>query len=268
LAERPTVGWLATAPVKAMALYERAEVDVGPSGIVNDRRFLLIDPLDRLVAGKRLGILATIVPMITPTLGPDPETLALHFPDGSVTAGAVELGSPVGAILYGEVRPAHEVDGPFSARLSEWAGQLLRLVRVDAESGGIDRAPDGGGFTIISRGSLRALAAAGGLAEPLDPRRFRMSAVVDGVEPYGEEAWLGRRVRLGEVVVAPRGNVGRCAVTTHDPDTGRRSLDTLQLLADTRSDVPTTEALPFGVWGTVLEPGRIKLGDEVTLLDD
>jgi uncharacterized protein YcbX len=75
-------------------------------------------------------------------------------------------------------------------------------------------------------------------------------------------------VRLGEVVVEPHGNVGRCAVTTHDPDTGRRSLDTLQLLAETRGDVPTTEALPFGVWGTVLEPGRISLGDEVTLLND
>lgn len=258
-----TVGWLATAPVKAMALDERGEVQVGPTGILGDRRFLLVDPSNRLVAGKRLGPLATIVPK----LGHDPETLALHFPDGSVTAGAVDLGQPVNAILYGEERPAHELDGPFSARLSEWAGQPLRLVHMDEEGGGIDRLPEGGGFTIISRGSLRALAAAGGLDEPLDPRRFRMSAVVDGIEPYGEEAWLGHRVKLGEVVVALHGNVGRCAVTTHDPDTGRRSLDTLQLLAETRGDVPTTEALPFGVWGTVLEPGRIKLGDEVSVLD-
>ena len=40
----------------------RAEVRVGPTGILGDRRFLLIDPEDRLVAGKRLGPLATIVP--------------------------------------------------------------------------------------------------------------------------------------------------------------------------------------------------------------
>ncbi|MGH2464015.1 MAG: MOSC domain-containing protein [Candidatus Limnocylindrales bacterium] len=263
MAERPRVVWLATAPVKAMALAERDEVEVGPSGIAGDRQFLLIDPSNRLVAGKRLGPLATIVPM----LGHDPETLALRFPDGSVTTAAIELGAVVNAVLYHEERPAHELDGPFSARLSEWAGQPLRLVRVDAPSGGIDRGPEGGGFTIISRGSLQALAAAGRLDEPLDPRRFRMSAVVDGIGPYAEEAWLGRRVRLGEVVLAPHGNVGRCAVTTHDPDTGRRSLDTLQLLAETRGDVPTTEALPFGVWATVLAPGRIRLGDEVTLLD-
>src|SRR5450432_1783138 len=203
-----------------MALDERSEVQVGPTGILGDRRFLLVDPSDRLVAGKRLGPLATIVPK----LGHDPETLALHFPDGSVTSGAVELGAVVNAILYGEERPAHELDGPFSASLSEWAGQPLRLVHMDEEGGGIDRLPEGGGFTIVSRGSLRTLAGAGGLDEPLDPRRFRMSAVVEGIAPYGEESWLGHRVRLGEVVVALHGNVGRCAVTTHDPDTGQRSM--------------------------------------------
>ncbi len=176
-------------------------------------------------------------------------------------------GRPIKAILYGEERPGHEVDGPFSAVLSEWAGQPLRLVHMDAECGGIDRQPEGGGITLISRGSLLALAGAAGLDEPLDPRRFRMSAVVDGIEAYAEDAWLGRRVRLGEVIVAVHGNVGRCAVTTQDPDTGRRSLDTLALLAETRAGVPTTEALPFGVWGTVLVPGRIRLGDDVAVLD-
>jgi uncharacterized protein len=263
LAEQVTVGWLASAPVKAMALIQQPEVRVGLTGILGDRRFLLIDPSDRLVAGKRHGPLATIVP----TLGHDPETLELHFPDGSVTSAPVLLGPAVSAILYGEGRPTHEVAGPFSAILSEWAGQPLRLVHTDEENGGIDRADEGGGFTIISRGSLMALAAAGGLNEPLDPRRFRMSAVVDGLEPYGEDAWLGQRVRLGEVVVELRGNVGRCAVTTHDPDTGRRSLDTLELLATTRSDVITTEALPFGIWGTVIAPGTIRVGDAVAVLD-
>lgn len=251
------------APVKAMALNEPGEVRVGPSGIIDDRRFLLVDPANRLVAGKRLGPLATIVPR----LSGDPERLALRFPDGSLTAAPVVLGQPLEAILYGEARPVHEVEGPFSDVLSGWAGQSLRLVHSDAEGGGVDRAPEGGGITLISRGSLRALAAAAGLDEPLDPRRFRMSAVIDGLDPYGEDAWLGRRVRLGEVVVELHGNVGRCAVTTHDPDTGRRSLDTLQLLAETRADVPTTEALPFGVWGEVLVPGWIRLGDGVAVLD-
>ncbi|MGH2511656.1 MAG: MOSC N-terminal beta barrel domain-containing protein, partial [Candidatus Limnocylindrales bacterium] len=99
------VQWLARAPVKAMALAPQEEVRVGPGGIVGDRAFLLIDPDDRLVAGKRFGRLATIVP----TVGHDPDTIALRFPDGSVVGGPAELGTAVGAVLYGDTRPTHEV---------------------------------------------------------------------------------------------------------------------------------------------------------------
>jgi MOSC domain-containing protein len=61
----------------------------------------------------------------------------------------------------------------------------------------------------------------------------------------------------------PRGNVGRCAVTTLDPDRGVRTLDTLGALAGYRGDVPTTEPLPFGIWCEVVQPGRVALGDAV-----
>ncbi len=264
MADEARVAWLASAPVKSMALAIRSEVEVGPAGIAGDRHFAVIDPNDRLVNGKRIGPLATIVPGVLQ----DPERLKLVFPDGLLVHGDIELGPAVEAIFHGTQRPVHEVVGPFSAALTRWAGHPLRLVRLDDEGGGIDRAPEGGGFSIISRGSLRALAEAAGLDQPLDPRRFRMSVVVEGVEPYAEDGWLGRRVRLGEVVVAPIGNVGRCAITTQDPDTGRRSLDTLELIATTRGRLPTTEALPFGIFGSVVTPGRIRLGDEVSVLDD
>jgi uncharacterized protein len=257
------VAWLASAPVKSMALIEHSAVQVGPTGIIGDRRYALIDPHDRLVNGKRIGPLATIVAGVKD----EPEALALHFPDGSVVEEVVVPGKALLATFYGERRAVREVEGSFSRVLSEWAGQPLRLVRLDDEGGGIDRTPDGGGFSIVSSGSLLALAQAAGLEEPLDPRRFRMSAVVDGLEPYGEESWFGRRVQLGEVIVEVGGNIGRCAVTTHDPATGRRSLDTLRLLAETRSHVATTEPLPFGVWATVVVPGWIRLGDTVTDLD-
>jgi uncharacterized protein len=257
------VTWLARAPVKAMALSIEPAVQVGPTGIAGDRRYAVIDPNNRLVSGKRIGPLATIVPGVLQ----DPERLKLVFPDGLLVHGDIELGRAVKAIFHGTERPVHEVVGPFSEALSRWAGHPLRLVRLDDDGGGIDRAPEGGGFSIISRGSLAALAAAAGLDEPLDARRFRMSAVVDGVDAYAEDGWIGRRVRLGSVVVELIGNVGRCAITTQDPDTGRRSLDTLELIATTRGHLQTTEALPFGVYGTVITPGSICLGDPVTLLE-
>ena len=90
-----------------------------------------------------------------------------------------------------------------------------------------------------------------------------MTFTVDGVEAHAEDGWLRRPVRIGEAVVRPGGNIGRCAVTTQDPDTGIRSLDTLKLLAETRGHLPTTEPLPFGVWAEVLVPGRVRTGDAV-----
>ena len=96
----------------------------------------------------------------------------------------------------------------------------------------------------------------------MDGRRFRMTiGIVDG----GRRTWRTRgsasRVRVGGAVVLVRDNVGRCAVTKRDPDTGVRDLDTLDVIADYRAGVPTGEPLPFGVWCEVVEPGRVAVGD-------
>jgi hypothetical protein len=40
----------------------------------------------------------------------------------------------------------------------------------------------------------------------------------------------------------------------------------LKALARYRSEVPTTEPLPFGIHAAVAEPGRVKLGDPVAAL--
>ncbi|HZD74123.1 MAG TPA: hypothetical protein VE776_09615, partial [Actinomycetota bacterium] len=117
----------------------------------------------------------------------------------------------------------------------------------------------------LGTGSLDALAAAGGLDRRPDPRRFRMLLGVDGIAPHAEDGWLGRRVRVGGAVVVPRGNVGRCVVTTYDPGTAASDLDTLHLLAGYRADVDATEALPFGIWAEVAQPGRVAVGDPVAV---
>jgi uncharacterized protein YcbX len=63
----------------------------------------------------------------------------------------------------------------------------------------------------------------------------------------------------------PQGNVGRCALTTQNPDTGAPDLDTLKALAAYRQVVETTEPLPFGVYATVAHAGRVRVGDTVEL---
>src|SRR5262249_60428163 len=110
--------------------------------------------------------------------------------------------------------------------------------------------------------SLEGLAQQLGVGE-VDSRRFRMNFGVEGIEAHEEDVWRGRRVRVGEAVVIPQGNVGRCAITTQNPDTGVVDLDTLNALAGYRSGVETTEPLPFGIHAAVAQAGRVRVGDPV-----
>ena len=92
-----------------------------------------------------------------------------------------------------------------------------------------------------------------------------MNFGIEGVDPHAEDGWRGRRVRVGEATVIPQGHVGRCAITTQNPDTGTVDLDTLKALAAYRGDVDSTEPLPFGIHAAVAEPGRVRVGDAVEI---
>ena len=173
--------------------------------------------------------------------------------------GVPALGAPVEAWFFGEIRPARAVDGPWTDALRTWTGKDLRLVAMPPGEGP-DRGPTA---SLLSSAALGTLAEAGGADRPLDRRRFRMTFGIDGVEAHAEDGWLGRQVRIGGAVVQVAGNVGRCAVTTHDPDTGRPSFDTLHALRHSRGHLPTSEPLPFGVWAEVVSAGPVALGDPI-----
>jgi uncharacterized protein YcbX len=83
-----------------------------------------------------------------------------------------------------------------------------------------------------------------------------------GCDAHEEDEWNGRLVRFGDAVVRVGGAVPRCAVTTRDPDTGKRDLDTLHLIKRYRG-VRDGEHIDFGVYGQVVEPGSVRVGDPV-----
>ncbi len=250
------VAWITIAPIKSMALVSLEAATLEATGIAGDRAFAVLDADDRLINGKRLGPLATIHPAYDPVAC----TLALDFPDGKTVAGTLELGPVYVAPFRTRPRAVHPVIGPWTEAISTFARQPCRLVALAIPGDGGDRGPTA---TLVSTAALDALAGAGGEDAPLDGRRFRMTFGIDGVDAYAEDRWVGRDVRVGEAVVRVAGNVGRCAVTTQDPDTGYPTFDTLHYLEETRGWLETTEPLPFGVWSEVIAPGRVRLGDAV-----
>ncbi len=162
--------------------------------------------------------------------------------------------------FYRRSDATHELDGPWSEALSSFIGHPLRLV---AARTGVDRGREGA-VSLVSRASLARLAEVAE-RESVDSRRFRMLIELDGVSAHEEDRWVGRRVRVGEALLRPRGHVGRCLITSRDPDSAEADLPTLNLLREYRGDEDATEPLPFGVYGEVLEGGAIRLGDSVTL---
>lgn len=252
------VSWISLTPVKATMLHLVDEAELLESGVRGDRRFYFVTERGRLVNNKDYGPLQ----LIRAEYDVDADTLSLRLADGEVLDGEVERGEEIDTTFHKRPRSARVVVGPWADAVSELIGQPVRL--VEPEWPAADRGR-GGAATLLATASLGRLARQLGV-DSIDGRRFRMNFGIEGVDPHEEDGWRGRRVRVGDAVVIPQGQVGRCVVTTQNPDTGCTDLDTLKGLASYRSDVDTTEPLPLGIHAAVAEPGRVRLGDPVGLL--
>lgn len=262
------VARLNVTPVKGTRLHERSFVELGGRGVADNRRFYLIDRRGLMFNGKKDGRLVRV----GAEYDPQGERLVLRFPDGREVGGVWRRGAPVTTNFYGRPVAGHEALGPWSEALGEFVGQPVRLVAADRLGDAVDVHP----VTIVSKASIDRLRMSKPGAERLDYRRFRMLVEVDGAGAHAEDGWHGRRVQVGSAVVEVIGPVPRCVVVTQDPDTGESDFDTLKTILAYRGalseDLSTPTAhLPdggkivFGVYGRIIEPGRVALGDGVSV---
>lgn len=251
-----SVAALSVTPVKGTRLHRVGSVELRSFGAVDDRRLFVIDARDRMVNSKRLGQLQTVVADL------EGEHLTLTFPDGSRVEDVVELGASLLTRFYSRELAARLVEGPWAHALSAHVGEPVRLVAP--ERGAVDRGSRGAA-SLVSRASLAALADAAGRPD-VDSRRFRMLIEIDGVNAHEEDRWVGREVQVGEASVRFGGHVGRCLITSRDPDTGKVDLPTLDILGEYRGDIESTEPLPFGIYGEVVNEGTVRVGDRLTVV--
>jgi uncharacterized protein YcbX len=87
---------------------------------------------------------------------------------------------------------------------------------------------------------------------------------LDGPDALGEERWTDRRVRAGEALLLVGRPTPRCAVPSASPDTGCRDRDVIRELLAARGDVDDEACI--GVYAEVLEPGTVRVGDDVEVL--
>lgn len=122
---------------------------------------------------------------------------------------------------------------------------------------------EAGQITLHSRASLAAVATAVG-ENDLSELRFRSNIVIDGLEAWEEQSWVGRKIRIGQVdfdVVKPK---TRCLATQANPDSGKRDLPILKTLTGAFSQEKPTFAIAMVTRGA---GGQVHVGDKVSLLD-
>jgi uncharacterized protein YcbX len=263
------VARLSVTPMKGTQLQDRAFIELGANGVADNRRFHAIDERGLMFNGKREGRLVAV--------GADydqrTERLVLRFPDGTEIAGSWTAGEAVVTSFYGRPVAGHIAVGPWSKALSEFSGEPVRLVAVDQLGDAVDVHP----VTIVSGASIESLRKSKAGAERLDYRRFRMLVELDGLEAHEEDTWSGRRVRIGSAVVEVVGPVPRCIVTQQNPQSGENDFDTLKAIVSYRgalsgnlltpsAHLPDGGKVVFGVYGRVIESGRIAVGDGVAVV--
>jgi uncharacterized protein YcbX len=112
---------------------------------------------------------------------------------------------------------------------------------------------------IVNLDSVRALERM--LGRSVDPRRFRANLYLEGIEPWSELRWVGRRLRAGAVRLAVIKRTSRCAATNVDPATGARDL------AIPASLQRALGHADFGVYAVVEDGGEIGVGAAVQVSD-
>jgi uncharacterized protein YcbX len=255
----PAVTELAVTAIKGFRLDHPTSVTLTGQGAVGNRDFLVVDADDRLLSVTGSGAFLPYWSRFDAASG----VLAVGRGRETSLAGRVALGGPVRAHLFGDRFVAGaRVTGPWDAFLSELVGAPVRLVKTVDPSGGYDVHP----VTLLSSASVAALGQEGD-GSPLDRRRFRLLLTCDGCEPFAEDSWAGRRVRVGEAVLEMGGPVPRCAAVQRHPDDPGRSVDALRRIARLRGPQPSESGrtLNLGVYASVVRPGVVAVGDPLVV---
>jgi hypothetical protein len=215
-------------PVKSFAGEPLTEVRLDRGGMQFDRRYVIIDG-DPLHRGKALTarLVADLLAHRATVVG---DAIRVQVPDGRTFA----------------------MDGAFSSYL---ASALSRPVSIEVAS--VDGEPfhDAHDILVLSDVSVRALEEEWGA--PVNPLRFRPNIMLDGdgLAPYGENDWVGRRFKVGDAILEGAALDQRCVLTTIDPETLVKDPSFLRFIVERHDKC-------FGLYCRVLEAGKIGLGDE------
>lgn len=229
-------------PVKSMAGIATESAMLGWHGLEGDRRF----------AFRRMGDVGGF-PWLTASRVPE---LLLYQPTGLDESTGEPFPShvrtPAGSRL--ELRSAE-----LKAEIGERLGIDVELMKLN--HGIFDEAT----VSVISLVTIAGIAREVGF--DLDRRRFRANIFIEteARDPFLEDAWVGGTLVFGDGDPWPAVSItmrdARCVMINLDPDTAEQDARIMKTVVRLNQN-------NAGVYGTVVRPGAIHVGNRVTLVPE
>jgi uncharacterized protein len=221
-------------PVKSMGGEICAALAVEPRGVIGDRRWAVVDADGKLGSGKNTRRFRRIDGLLDCTARLDGDVPVMRFPDGHEVSAQNDAGDEA---LRSFLR-RRDVSLSIETAVAHHDAAPLHLI-TDASISAVRRRVDDAA---------------------VDVRRFRPNIVVDtGLPPgFPEDAWIGRRIQIGEVVVEVTEGTERCVMTNAAQPGLERSHQVL-------TEIASANDLDLGVYATVVRPGLIRRGDPLSV---
>ena len=220
-------------PVKGMGGEAVDALTLDGLGVAGDRAHVVFD----VFRGAPRRVNAKLAPRLL--------AWSAAYPDGADALAAVT--GPDGASRAWD-------DPELADALTADVGRTVTLAR-EPRGVHIDRPRT---IHITVQASLAALGDT--LGRPVDVRRFRSNIHLElDAEPFAEEGWVGRRLRVGSAEVEVIERCERCPIPGLDPQTQAKWPALLRLLAD-------EHASDFGLIARALGPAVVRDGDSAELL--
>lgn len=230
-------------PVKSLLGEQVDRLEVDARGCSGDRVWALTTGGGMLASGKS-GRRFTAVPGLQQVRARLVDgTVVLRLPDGTETS----------------------VDDPAApALLSASLGREVALVR-ETDDGSDDGLHDGVGHfddgPVSLLGTASVAAVADDLGAPVPSSRFRPNVVLRTDEPWAEDAWDGRRLQVGDVLLDVVQTSPRCTMV--DAATADTPAQPGVLKA-----VGRLNGAELGIIAEVVRGGTVAVGDQVHLAGD
>ena len=259
-----TVGQLSIYPIKSAAGIQLNEMQLGPLGPNNDRRWMIVDAQGRFITQRKVPAMC----QVGTSLQDDSLHLSAPNMDDLVVSGT--NGELVSSEVWG-----YEVQGlDCGDEAGEWFAQHLgrparliympddyqRLVNPErAKNGERVAFADGYPVLFLSQHSMQPLSEKLGFTA--DINRFRANIVLRDCDAHAEDQW--KRVEISGIEFSLDNPCARCVVPSTDQSSGERSSKVLDALNSYRR---VNREIYFGQNGIYHSLGTIRVGDSVNLI--